>query len=217
VSEKGGRAPITSCALREAQMVVRYPVPSAVGDLVIDEVLFSRFADPVRRDAEAMVRSRGDAAASDALFVLAMLDVLADHWPAAVAKLDRIRAVDPDPVKAVMTGLSIRVGADARAHGSSNFDGYAAALERALSSLPVDRVRDELAMLRAMGQTFTPDVCRDLVADAVGPHVRDGTVGFDDAQTIVFQRYAVVVLAPVGAVFDRVLADHGIGLPGGAP
>ena len=191
----------------------RYTVPAAVGDLVTDDAGFARFAEPVRHDAEAMVRARGDADAKDALFVLAMLDALADHWQAAVAKLERIRAVETDRVKAVMTGLSIRVGADARAHGGASPDSYAEALERGLAALPLDQVRDELAMLRAMGQTFAPEVCRRMVADSIGPHVHDGTIGFADAQTVVFQRYAAVILAPVGATIDRVLAAHGIGLP----
>ena len=191
----------------------RYTVPSAVGDLVTDDSAFARFAGPVRHDAAAIVRARGDTGAKDALFVLAMLDALADRWPAAVAELDRIRAVETDRVKALMTGLSIRVGADARAHGGASPDSYAAALERGLAALPIDQVRDELAMLRAMGETFTPEVCRKMVTDSIGPHVHGGTIGFADAQTIVFQRYAAIVLAPVGATIDRVLAAHGIGLP----
>jgi hypothetical protein len=214
----GTPRPATVTALREPATTAapRYPVPPRVGDLAIDAALFARFAEPVRREAEAAVRLRGDAAAKDALFVLAMLDALADRWPAAVAALDRIRAVEPDPVKAAMTGLSIRVGADARAHGGVTSDGYAAALERNLAALPFDRVRDELAMLRAMGQTFTPEVCRDLLDEAVGPHVRAGAIGFDDVGTVVFQRYAAVELSPVGAVIDRVLAAHGVGLPSGS-
>jgi hypothetical protein len=196
-----------------ASTAARYAVPARVGDLVVDAALFARFADPVRRDAEAAVRLRGDAGAKDELFVLAILDALDDRWPAAVASLDRIRAVEADPVKAAMTGLSIRVGADARAHGGATADAYAAALERALAGLPFDRVRDELAMLRAMAQAFTPEVCRGLVDESIGPHVRAGSVGFEDAATIVFQRYAAVVLAPVGAVIERVLAVHGVGLP----
>ena len=198
-----------------ARPTPRYAVPANVGDLVIDDARFSQFAVAVRRDAEAEVRSHGDATARDALFVLAMLDALADHWPAAVAKLDRIRAVETDRAKAIMTGLSIRIGADARAHGGATPESYAAALERVLATVPLDQVRDDLAMLRAMGKTFTPEVCRNMVADAVGPHVHDGTVDFTDAQTIVFQRYAAVILAPVGAVIDRGLAAHGIGLPAG--
>jgi len=198
-----------------ARPTPRYAVPANVGDLVIDDARFSQFAGAIRRDAEAEVRSHGDATARDALFVLAMLDALADHWPAAVAKLDRIRAVETDRAKAIMTGLSIRIGADARAHGGGTPESYAAALERVLATVPLDQVRDDLAMLRAMGKTFTPEVCRNMVADAVGPHVHDGTVDFTDAQTIVFQRYAAVILAPVGAVIDRGLAAHGIGLPAG--
>lgn len=211
----GARPPAPVAEARSAAPVAeaRYPVPSQVGDLVIDDALLARFVEPVQRDAEAAVRARGDAAANDALFTLAILDALADRWPAAVAKLDRIRAVEQDAVKAAMTGLSIRVGAEARARDGTDDERYAAALEQVLATLPFDQVRGELAMLRAMGKTFTPEACRDLVTEAVGPTVRDGRVGFDEVQIIVFQRYAAVELSRVGARIDRILAARGIGLP----
>jgi len=41
----------------------------------------------------------------------------------------------------------------------------------------------------------------------------DGTVGLDGVHAIVFQRYAVVRLVPVGAILDRTLESRGIALP----
>jgi hypothetical protein len=53
-------------------------------------------------------------------------------------------------------------------------------------------------------------VCAQLIAEAVGPNVRAGAIGLDDAQAVVFQHYAVKRLVPVGATIDAVLGAHGI-------
>jgi hypothetical protein len=108
-----------------------------------------------------------------------------------------------------MTGLTIRVWADAIAHGG-DAEAFRAALERKLTTMPIDLVRGQLAMLRAMGQVFSPDVCRKLVDDAIGAHLHDGALSLDQVQAVAFQRYAVVRLVPVGAVIDQVLGAHGI-------
>ncbi|MEO8701295.1 MAG: hypothetical protein ABI867_14700 [Kofleriaceae bacterium] len=175
-----------------------YPVPVDVGQVVVDAGAFSRYAGAVRRDL--------DPANKDQLFVLAMLDALDDHWDAAVGKLDRIVAMQTDPNARIMTGLSIRVWADAKAHGGD----FEAALERGLAKLPIDQVRGELEMLRTMGQVFTAETCSQLIAGEVGPHVVDHGVPLADAGAIVFQRYAVVHLVPVGTIIDRVLGAHGV-------
>lgn len=181
------------------------PVPAHVGDLVVDDAAFATFAARVRADAEA----RGDRD-RDGLFVRAMLEALAGRWDAAVGLLDRLRAAEPDPHAALVTGMSIRMVAYARAHGGD----LGAAITAVLGDDLVP-VRADLAQLRAMAETFTPAVCRGLVEDAVGPHARALT--FADAQTIVFQRYAAVVLAPVGQQLDAALAARGIGLPAAEP
>jgi hypothetical protein len=185
----------------------RYAVPAEVGTLVVDEDAFGRFAARLRGEIE--VDLRGELAVAqrkDRLFTLALLDGIAGAWPAAVAHLDRIAELETDPQKRAIVGFTIRVwgaaGGDATA--------FRAALERELAKLP-PAVHGELAMLRAMGRAFTPEVCRDLVNESV--KATDGTVSIDDAQTIAFQRYAVVRLVPVGAVIDAVLAERGIGLP----
>jgi len=187
----------------------RLSVPDDIGSLVIDDAAFTSFAIGLARDVDVgLAQTPND---KDRLFVRAMLAALGDRWEVAVADLDRVRAIETDPRMKVMTGLSIRIWADAIGHGGDTPDSFRAALERSLATLPIALVHDDLAQLRAMGHTFTPEICRGLVGGAVRP-VR-GTVSFDDAQAIVFQRYAVKRLVAVGAILDEVLSAHGIELP----
>jgi hypothetical protein len=127
----------------------------------------------------------------------------------AGARIDQIAAIEVVPAKKAMTGLTIRVWTDAIAQGGGP-DAFRAALQRKLSTMPIDLVRDDLSMLRTMSQVFTPALCRRLVDDEIGPHLDSGAVSFVQAEAIAFQRYAVVHLVPVGAVIDQVLGERGI-------
>jgi hypothetical protein len=189
-----------------------YRVPADLGSLVVDDAAFAAFARELRSDLEAAVRGsaqRGEPW-KDRVFVLAMLDALDDHWPQAVARLDLIAANDDQPAAKVMRGLTIRIWADARASGGDTSEAFRAALERALATLPVDLVRDQLAVLRTMAQILSPASCRQLVDEEIGPEVKHGAVSFESAHAIVFQHYAAKRLTPVGPVIDAVLAAHGI-------
>jgi len=190
----------------------RYRVPRDVGRLVIDPAAFAELARPLRTDLEhdfASFDIREPATLKDHLFILALLDALDGRWTEALARIDRIAAVETKPVEKVMTGLTIRLWVDARAHGGGP-DAFRAALERKLATMPIDLVRGELSILRTLGQVFTPDVCRGLVDDKIGPQVENGTISLDQAEAITFQRYAVLHLVPVGSVIDQVLGEHGI-------
>lgn len=212
-----GYAPLVmAVAACGATTVHTLRVPPQVGTLVVDDAAFAAFAGDVRHDVELDVRGLDPTSkrSKDERFVLAMLDALDDRWADAVAELDRLRDVETDPRAVAMTGLTIRVWADARAHGGDTIDAFRAALERAVASLPIDLVRADLGMLRAMGQSFTPDVCRQLVDAEVGPHVRGGAVtDMQDIHAIVFQRYAVKRLVQVGPTIDAVLGAHHIEPP----
>jgi hypothetical protein len=107
-------------------VAIIFAVPAAVGQLVLDDDAFAPFARVVRHDVEAdlghpmsevmAIRKRR--------FVLAMLDALEDRWSDAVAELDRIRALETDAHAKVMTGLTIRVWADARDHGGDTREAF---------------------------------------------------------------------------------------------
>jgi hypothetical protein len=192
--------------------VHRYPVTGDVGRLVVDEAAFAALARPLRADMEsdlARFDIRDPESLKARLFVLALLDALDNHWPEALARIDRIAAIETRPAEKAMTGLTIRVWSDALAHGGTP-DAFQDALERKLATMPLALVRNDLSILRTMGQVFSPDTCRELVSKEIGPHVKDGALSFEQVQAIAFQRYAVVRLVPVGAAIDQVLGDHGI-------
>jgi len=177
-----------------------YRVPADVGVLVSDPPAFAAFEADLRAGVERELPASTGEAKKDRLFTLALLDALDGHWPAAVARLDQIAALESSPAARAMRGLTIRIfaeGGDLRQ-----------AMEHQLAQLPIELVRDQLAMLRTMAQVFTPAVCRQLVVENV--KARGGRVSFDDAQAIAFQRYAVVYLVPAAATIDKTLAEHGI-------
>jgi hypothetical protein len=201
---------------RRAQLPVhRYPITGSVGRLVIDAGAFGELARPLRADVERDLADfdiRDRASLQDRWFILALLDALDGRWDDALEQIDRIAAVELRPADKVMTGLTIRVWVDAIAHGGGPA-AFRAALERKLSTMPIEVVRGQLAMLRAMGRVFTPEVCRGLVDDEIGAHLEGGALSLEQAQAVAFQRYAVVHLVPVGAVIDEVLGGHGIEAP----
>jgi hypothetical protein len=203
---------LVACAAQQ-RPAHTYSVPADVGVLVVDAAAFADFARGVRPDLEGDLAGRDAQALKDRLFVLALLDALDDRWAESVARLDRIVAVEENPVARVMTGLTIRVWADARAQGGDTPEAFRAALERKLATLNIETVRDQLAALRMMGRTFTPEVCRQLIDEHLGAEAKQGQVSLDSVHAIAFQRYAVVRLVPVGRVIDEALAARGITLP----
>jgi hypothetical protein len=216
----GGAAPRQRVDRPEDLPARRYAVPADVGRLVVDAAAFADFARGVRAELEGEL-ARYDIRAAEPLkerlFVLALLDALDDRWAEAVARLDAIAAVEEDARARAMTGLTIRVWADARAHGGDGAPAFRAALERKLAALSVAELREPLTMLRAMGRTFSPEVCRQLVDENVGPEARAGAVSLESVHAIAFQRYAVVRLVPVGRDIDQVLDAHGIVAADGRP
>jgi hypothetical protein len=190
----------------------RYPLTGLAGDLVVDAAAFAKLAGKLRADMEsdlARFDIREPESLKDRLFVLALLDALDNRWPAALARIDQVAAVETKPANKAMTGLTIRVWTDAIAHGG-DADAFHAALERKLATMPIDLVRNDLSTLRTMAQVFTPDICRQLVESEIGRHINNNALTLEQAQAIAFQRYAVVRLVPVAGEIDKALAARGI-------
>jgi hypothetical protein len=184
----------------------RYPVPAEVGSIVVDDGAFATFAAAIRPDLERESTSKDPEVAKARLFVLAMLEALDEKWPSSLAYLDKVRDLEAKPEDKAMTGLTLRVWIDVAGDATR----YRAAFEARARELPREKLVEALAMLRTMGQVFTPDVCRQLVNQEVSPHVLNNTVDIEQAHPIVFQRYAVVRLVPVGKDIDEVLGALGV-------
>jgi len=192
----------------------RYLVPADVERLVVDGAAFRTFAGPLRRDLEADAKGALDRATRrQRLFDLALLDALDDDWDGAVARLDLIAAEEPDPAAKIMTGLTIRVWADARHAGGDPRENFGPALEKRVSAMPYDLLREQFATLREMGRVLNREMCQQLIRDHLGPAATRGALSQEQASAVLFQRYVVVNLLPVGdvivEVMGRVMAAHG--------
>ncbi|HEY4176901.1 MAG TPA: hypothetical protein VGM90_08720 [Kofleriaceae bacterium] len=192
-----------------------YPVPTPIATIITDDKAFAAFAKSVRHDLEVGATDKDPAVAKERLFVLAMLDGLDNKWDQAIETLDKASALETDPIGKQMLGLTIRVWSDAQSDSSP--DAFKAAFDARLSAMKLDQVGDELVVLRTLSQSLTStDVCAQQVAQEVGPHVSQGTVGIDDAHAIVFMRYAAMRLVPVRLAIDETLNKHGIASAEGA-
>jgi hypothetical protein len=194
----------------------RYAVPPEVERLLVDEAAFGAFARELRRDVEADVAQGAALDRStrrDRLFDLALLDALDGNWELAVTRLDTIAAEEPDPAAKVMTGLTIRVWADARRAGGDLHAAFAAVLEERVRHMPYELLKEPFAMLREMGKVFSREYCQQLVREFAGAEAKTGSLSLEKADAVLFQRYVVVNLVPVGAetfaVMDRVIVAHG--------
>lgn len=200
----GGASPAPKAAVAG-----RYPVPTPVGTIVTDAAAFATFARAVRPDVERDTRTVTEPTALQSRwFVISLLDALDGRNDAALAALERVAAFETSPAQKAMVGLTIRVHADAGPNASP--EAFRSALDARIAALPVADLQQELSTLRTLGQVLSPDVYRQLVDGAVGPHVQSGTVDIEQVHALVFQRYAVVKLVPYGRVIDEVLAARGI-------
>jgi hypothetical protein len=203
------QSPSPATAPLAAPTAGRYPVPTPVGSIVNDAAAFATFGAAVRPDVE---HDTGTVTTPEALqsrwFVIALLDALAGDYPASLAALDRVAALEKSPAQKAMVGLTIRVHADAGPDATP--EAFRRALDARIAALPIAELGKELSTLRTLGQILSPAVCQKLVDDAIGPHVKAGTVDIEQAQALAFQRYAIVKLVPYGKVIDEVLAARGI-------
>jgi hypothetical protein len=203
------QSPSPATAPLAAPTAGRYPVPTPVGSIVNDAAAFASFAAAVRPDVERDTRTvTAPEALQSRWFVIALLDALAGDYPASLAALDRVAALEKTAAQKAMVGLTIRVHADAGPDATP--EAFRRALDARIATLPVAELGKELSTLRTLGQILSPAVCQKLVDDAIGPHVKAGTVDIEQAQALAFQRYAIVKLVPYGKVIDEVLAARGI-------
>lgn len=81
------------------------------------------------------------------------------------------------------------------------------AFRRALAArtMPLAEVAESLAVLRELARQLTPERSRTLVAEHVGPAARRGPITRALASAIVFQRWAVVRIAPVAREIEAVV------------
>ena len=172
----------------------RYPATGSVGHLVIDATAFAQLARSSRADVERDLADfdiRDRASLQNRWFTIALLDAMDGRLHEALAQIDWIAAVELWAADKMMIGPTIRAGLDAIAYCGGP-EAVRVALQRKLSTMPIDLVRGRLAVLRTVGRVFTPEVCLDRVDEEVGAHVEHGARSLEQAPAVAFQRDVVV-------------------------
>lgn len=178
-----------------------YRVPAHPEQLLDDAAAFAKLARELRADLDAEEARGGDTPEQrkSRRFDLALLDGLAGKWDAANRWLDQIVAENPP---SWMLGVTIRAWADARGEDP---EAFRAALAKRIAAMPYAEVSEQLAVLAELGRALTPATSRSLVAEHVGPAARKGPISRELASAIIFQRWVVLRVAPVGKVIVAVV------------
>lgn len=183
-----------------------YPVQGSLEKLVRDPSAFAVFAADVRRDTESVLEKydiADKASERDLLGVLLQLDILEGRDAAALARIERIRALTEKPAEKLLTGLQARAIIDARkAAGGIDAAGYPAAvgsrLAAALKPLPYDVVGNEIKEAKAATEVLGEGRLLGYVNEVLQPTAdKTGALSSDLAPAIVGIRYTLLLRLPL--------------------
>ena len=183
-----------------------YRIEGSVEDLVRDEAKFARFAGDVRRDTESVLSGYeiDDRATLRQLEgELAQLDWLAGNDASALARAERIKALQEKPADKLMSGLQLRamIGAQKKA-GNRDTDAYRAEVGRlitaALAGMPYEVVQNEVREAKAGAEIMSEALTIGYLRNVLQPTVdKSGAISSDLAPAIVNARYRLVATLPL--------------------
>jgi len=203
-----------------------YTIEDRVEDVVRDDAKFARFAKDVRRDTESVLAGYeiDDRATLRQLEgELAQLDWLAGNVDGALARAERIKALQEKPADKLMSGLQLRamIGAQKKV-GNRDSDAYRDEVGRliaaSLATMPYEVVQNEAREAKAgaeiMSETLTIGYLRNVVQPTVD---KAGAISSDLAPAIVNAKYRIVATLPLKrtlvATYSAYLAAHHVEKP----
>jgi subtilisin family serine protease len=198
-----------------------YPVSGKVEDIVRSAERFAPFAAAVRRDVESVLAGYeipDHATERDLLTLLALLDFLDGRYDAALSRADAIRALEDKPADQLLSGLRLRVMAQAaKSSGGPTAPGYPQAvadgLMAALKPMPFAVIANDVRELKAGAEVGGEGRVIGRLREVVQPIAdRSGALSSDFAQMMIGARYTLVATLPLKATFvdafTRYLADN---------
>jgi subtilisin family serine protease len=170
---------------------------------------FAPFAALIRRDVESVLDGYeiGDKATQRALISqLAILDFLDGRYDAALARAEEIRALQDKPADKLLSGLRLRVMAQAAKAGGRDGEAYARAvsnrLKAELDPLPFAVIANDIRELKAGAELIGEALILGRVREVMQPIAsRTGVLSSEFAPEIVNARFALVALLPLKQTF----------------
>ncbi|HEY3532152.1 MAG TPA: S8 family serine peptidase, partial [Casimicrobiaceae bacterium] len=203
-----------------------YAIEGRVEDLVRDDAKFARFASDVRRDTESVLAGYeiDDRATLRQLEgELAQLDWLAGNVDSALARAERIKALQEKPADKLMSGLQLRamIGAQKKV-GNRDSDAYRTEVGQLitadLATMPYDVVQNEAREAKAGAEIMSEALTIGYLRNVIQPTVdKAGAISSDLAPAIVNAKYRIVATLPLKKTlvetYSAYLAAHHVDKP----
>ena len=203
-----------------------YAIEGRVEDLVRDDAKFARFASDVRRDTESGLAGYeiDDRATLRQLEgELAQLDWLAGNVDSALARAERIKALQEKPADKLMSGLQLRamIGAQKKV-GNRDSDAYRTEVGQLitadLATMPYEVVQNEAREAKAGAEIMSEALTIGYLRNVIQPTVdKAGAISSDLAPAIVNAKYRIVATLPLKKTlvetYSAYLAAHHVDKP----
>ena len=186
-----------------------YQVSGKLEDIVRSPERFAPFAAAIRRDTESVLDGYDipDKATKRGLInQIAILDFLDGRYDASLARAEEIRTLQEKPADKLLSGLRLRVMAEAAKAGGREGDAYARAvgqrLKAELDPLPFPVVANDIRELKASAELIGEALVLGKVREVMQPIAsRTGELSSEFAPGIVNARFALVAVLPLKQTF----------------
>ena len=193
-----------------------YAIQGKVEEAVHDNVRFAVLAKALRRDFQSVLdryEIPDKAVERGYLATLAQLDYLEGRYDDALARLDRIRALEEKPADRLLSGMSMRAMIASARKAPIGSDAYRAEVGRLiraeLDAMPYATVRNEVREIKASAELVGESLIVGSLRERLQPIVdKAGSLSSDFAPAIVSARYRLVATLPLKPVFVQVYTDY---------
>jgi subtilisin family serine protease len=194
-----------------------YRVDGKVEDMVRDDAKFKAFAAQVKRDFESVLAGYeipDKAVERGYLATLAQIDYLDGRYDAALARLERMKALEEKPADKLLSGITMRtlIGAERKA-GSRSTDAYrqevARRLRADLDAMPYAVVQNDVREIKASAEIVSEPLVLGGLRERLQPIVdKSGALSSDFAPAVVGARYRLTSTIPAQQPIVAALAGY---------
>ena len=194
-----------------------YRIDGKVEDVVRDDAKFKAFAAQVKRDFESVLARYeipDKSVERGYLATLAQIDYLDGNHDAALARLDRLKALEEKPADKLLSGVTMRtlIGAEQKTGGRGT-DAWrkevARRLRADLDAMPYAVVQNDVRELKASAEIVSEPLVLGGLRERLQPIVdKSGALSSDFAPAVVSARYRLTSTIPVKQPIVDALAGY---------
>lgn len=197
-----------------------YELKAKATDVLTNEQVYDTLAAKVRKDLQGLLDNydiEDPTTLQGILGTLMVIDFQAGDYDAALARIAKIRQLEPKPANKLTSGILLESVIDARRQETANEQAYHAAFAKTyaarIDALPYDVVGDNLKQAKASAEIISQALLIGAINSQIQPGLaKTGTISGDVAQGLISQRANYRDFIPLKAervaVLDAYLKAH---------